>query len=156
MRFKTLALVTGLILVLALSAFACDKAKEAKAEAAATTQTTSFAVNGMHCGNCASHVKQALAKVEGVQNVIVSFADSRALIEFDPVKVSEDQLYSTAQTTGFTVVREIKEEKTSKLSSEKMCDPSKASTCPHPCVEGQLTGADGKACCAKKEKKGDT
>ena len=154
MRFKTLALVTGLILVLALSAFACDKAKEAKAEAAATTQTTSFAVNGMHCGNCASHVKQALAKVEGVQNVIVSFADSRALIEYDPAKVSEDQLFGTAQTTGFTVVREIKEEKTSKLSSEKMCDPSKASACPHP--TGQMTGTDGKACCAKKEKKGDT
>ena len=155
MRFKTVMLTAGMILLIAsVAALGCGKDKQANSEmsmASANCATASFAVTGMHCGNCASHVKEALSKVEGVQNVIVSFEGSRALVEYNPEKVNAEQLLTTAQTTGFTVVREITDE--TKLSSEKSCDMS-AKACPH--STGQMTSGD-KACCgAKKAKKGST
>ena len=156
MRFKSVLLMAGMILVMAaVAAFGCGKDKQAKSEmsmASANCATASFAVTGMHCGNCASHVKEALSKVEGVQNVIVSFADSRALVEYNPEEVNAEQLLTTAQTTGFTVVKEVTDE--TKLSSEKSCDMS-AKVCPH--STGQMTSGDAKSCCgAKKAKKGST
>ncbi len=157
MRFKTLILMAGMVLLVsAVTALACDKDKQAKSEmsmASANCATASFTVTGMHCGNCASHVKEALSKVEGVQNVIVSFEDSRAMVEYNPEKVKPEQLLTTAQTTGFTVVREVTEQ--TQLSSEKSCDMSKASACPH--MNAQMTSGDAKSCCgAKKNKKGST
>jgi copper chaperone CopZ len=149
-------LMAGMILLIAsVAALGCGKDKEANQQmsmASANSATASFAVAGMHCGNCASHVKETLSKVEGVQNVIVSFENSRALVEYNPEKVNADQLLTTAQTTGFTVVREITDE--AKLSSEKACDMS-AKACPHP--TGQMTSGQGKSCCPeKKAKKGST
>lgn len=151
MRFKAVVLLTGMVVAGYLSAFACDQTKPAKAELTTTPAVASFAVSGMHCGNCAGYVKEALSKMEGVQNVIVSFGDSRALVEYDPEKVKGEELLTTAQSTGFTVVREVKE--ASKLSSEKGCDASKASSCPH--MSSQLSG-EGKSCSGKKAKKGTT
>jgi len=156
MRCKSVLLMAGMILLMAaVAAFGCGKDKEAKSQMsmAANTNTVAFTVTGMHCGNCASHVKEALIKVDGVQNVIVSYEASRALVEYNPGKVTPEELLTSAQTTGFTVVREITDE--TKLSSEKSCDMSKASSCPH--MNGQMTSGDSKSCCgAKKNKKGST
>ena len=161
MRFKSVLLMAGMILVMAaVAAFGCGNDKEAKSQMsmAANTNTAAFAVTGMHCGNCASHVKEALTKVEGVQNVIVSYEASRALVEYNPDQVTPEELLTSAQTTGFTVVREITDE--TKLSSEKSCDMSKcdmskAGACPH--MNGQMTSGDAKSCgSAKKNKKGST
>ena len=153
MRFKAVVLLTGMVVAGYVSAFACDQTKEAKAELTTTPAVASFAVSGMHCGNCAGYVKETLSKMEGVQNVIVSFEDSRALVEYNPEKVKGEALLTTAQSTGFTVFREVKEVEASKLSSEKGCDASKASSCPH--MSSQLSG-EGKSCCGKKAKKGTT
>ena len=151
MRFKTLILMAGMIVVIATAASACDKEKSAQSEL--SMATASFSVAGMHCGKCASQVKETLSKLEGVQNVIVSWEDSRALVEYNPEKVNPEQLLTTAQTTGFTVVREITDQ--TRLSSEKSCDMSGASACPH--MNGQMTSGDAKSCCgAKKNKKGST
>lgn|SRR5574341_1331241 len=157
MRFKNLILMAGMVLLVsAVAALACDKDKQVKSEmsmASANYATASFAVTGMHCGHCAAQVKEALSKLDGVQNVIVSFEDSRALVEYYPEKVKPEQLLTTAQTTGFTVVREVTEQ--TELSSEKSCDMSKAGACPH--MTGQMTSGDAKSCCnSKKSKKGST
>ncbi len=156
MRFKSVMLMAGMILLIAsVAALGCGKDKQASQEmsmASANCSTASFKVTGMHCGNCATHVKEALSKVEGVQNVIVSFEDSRALVEYNPEKVNSDQLLTTAQTTGFTVVKEVTAQ--TETSSGKACDMS-AKVCPH--ATGQMTSGQGKACCAdKKVKKGST
>lgn len=157
MRFKSVMLMAGMILLIAsVAALGCDKDKLTSQEmsmASANGATASFKVTGMHCGNCAAHVREALSKVEGVQNVIVSFEDSRALVEYNPEKVNADLLLSTAQTTGFTVIKEVTEQ--TETSSGKACDMSAAKACPH--ATGQMTSGQGKACCPeKKAKKGST
>jgi copper chaperone CopZ len=156
MRFKSVMLMAGMVLLIAsVAALGCGKDKQAQQEMSMTSAnctTASFKVTGMHCGNCAAHVRETLSKVEGVQNVIVSFEDSRAIVEYNPEKVNADQLLTTAQTTGFTVVKEVTDQ--TKLSSEKACDMS-AKACPH--ATGQMTSGQGKACCSdKKTKKGST
>lgn len=153
MRLKSVVLVFGILAAVSLSAYACDKGNSGQAQATSSTVTTSFAVTGMHCGMCTAKVKEALSKVDGVSNVVVSLEDSRATVEYDPAKVQTDQLLKAGQSTGFAVAREVKEVGSSKLASEKSCsgDPK---ACSH--MGSQLSSDQGKSCCTQKAKKGST
>ncbi len=60
-------------------------------------------VGGMHCSLCAGIVERTLREQPGVANVSVSLADERALIEYDPGRVSREQLLGALGDPGFTV-----------------------------------------------------
>ena len=50
-------------------------------------------ISGMSCENCARHVREALAKLEGVQKVSINIEEGRALVEasraLDETKIRE-------------------------------------------------------------------
>jgi Cu+-exporting ATPase len=60
-------------------------------------------IGGMHCSLCAGIVERTLRAQPGVDKVSVSLADEQALVEYDPGRVSPEQLLAAVGDLGFTV-----------------------------------------------------
>nr|WP_257154433.1 cation transporter [Pseudomonas sp. ICMP 8385] len=50
---------------------------------------TEITVNGMTCTSCATHVKDALEKIPGVNAAVVSYPESRAQVMADTAPMSK-------------------------------------------------------------------
>ena len=51
-----------------------------------------FHIEGMTCGSCATAVKQVIKKVDGVKDARVSYAEKRAVVTYDPEKVTPEKI----------------------------------------------------------------
>ena len=67
----------------------------------ATTQTVTLSVPGMTCPVCPITVKKALSRVEGVSKVDVTFENRKAVVTFDDVKTSVQQLTKATEDAGY-------------------------------------------------------
>lgn len=67
-------------------------------------ESISVPVKGMHCASCATTIKKALSKVDGVQNCEVNIATEKANIEFDPSKTNIDSLSKKIEPYGYTLI----------------------------------------------------
>lgn len=61
---------------------------------------TEITVNGMTCTSCATHVKEALEKISGVNAAVVSYPESRAQVTADTA-VSHDQMLAAIAALGY-------------------------------------------------------
>jgi len=61
-------------------------------------------ISGMVCGGCVNSVTNALKALEGVAKADVSLEERRAVIEYDPRKVTIDQLRRSIVDAGYEVV----------------------------------------------------
>jgi Cu+-exporting ATPase len=59
----------------------------------------------MTCANCVKTVERALRKTEGVTEAAVNYASERALVRFDPDRVSIEDLAASVERVGYGVVR---------------------------------------------------
>lgn len=64
------------------------------------TKTTRLRIEGMSCGNCQRHVKEALSDVDGVLNAEVSLEQKEALIEHEDT-VSAELLINAVVDEGY-------------------------------------------------------
>jgi P-type Cu+ transporter len=74
-----------------------------------------YKIGGMSCSFCVDTIQRALGRMVGVQEVHVSLAHEEALVEYDPAKVSPEELKETLRAVGYTVrdpeqVRSLEEE----------------------------------------------
>jgi copper chaperone CopZ len=53
----------------------------AKPRAAVEPVTLTFAVEGMHCGNCAASIQETIAKLDGVSACEVSFENKSVIVK---------------------------------------------------------------------------
>ena len=63
-------------------------------------ETMRLEIDGMHCSSCVSHVEQALASVDGVNNALVSLADSSA--EVTGSALAEASLVDAVRKAGYS------------------------------------------------------
>lgn len=61
-------------------------------------------VEGMKCGGCESGVKDALLACDGVASVQASHKDKTVVVDFDPAKVSLEQIKQAIVAKGYQVV----------------------------------------------------
>jgi periplasmic mercuric ion binding protein len=73
----------------------------ANAAASAAERTVTLAVENMYCDTCPYIVKQSLAKVPGVEKVVVSFERKTAIVTYDDQKTAPDALASATTDAGF-------------------------------------------------------
>ena len=73
----------------------------ASALASAAERTITLAVDNMYCDACPYIVKQSLAKVPGVENVVVSFEQKSATVTYDDQKTTLDALTSATTQAGY-------------------------------------------------------
>jgi heavy metal translocating P-type ATPase len=62
-----------------------------------------FKIGGMSCSFCTETIRQALTRMDGVQEMHVSLAHEEALIEYDPSRVNPEALKDTLIAVGYTV-----------------------------------------------------
>lgn len=58
-------------------------------------------IEGMSCGHCVKHVKEALSELEGVSSVDVDLASKSAVLEGE---VSEEKIKLAVEDAGYEVV----------------------------------------------------
>ncbi|MDZ7591178.1 MAG: mercury resistance system periplasmic binding protein MerP [Rubrivivax sp.] len=67
----------------------------------AAPQTVTLDVPGMTCAACPFTVKKAIAKVEGVNKVDVSYEKRQAVVTFDDAKASVQKLTQATENAGY-------------------------------------------------------
>ncbi|HEX9020517.1 MAG TPA: heavy metal translocating P-type ATPase, partial [Nitrospirota bacterium] len=70
------------------------------------TKKAVIPVKGMTCVNCAAAIQKDIAKLAGVKNANVNFANEKAVVEFDPSSVGLDQFISSINELGYRAVTE--------------------------------------------------
>ncbi len=60
-------------------------------------------IEGMSCGHCSNHVKNALVELEGVKDVTVDLAGKNALVELTE-DVSDEKLKEVIEEAGYDVL----------------------------------------------------
>jgi mercuric transport protein len=68
----------------------------------AEVKTVTFRVQGMTCGGCTIATRTVLERLEGVKKAEVSYEKSRAVVTYDPTKVSVSQMIAAVKTLGYT------------------------------------------------------
>ena len=101
----------GLLMVamlgFAVPAMACPMADKAAYETAlkkvqaAEGVKASFAVEGMHCGDCSDKITAALTGIDGVTAAAVDYQTGHAEVSFDSGKTSAEKLLAAIVATGF-------------------------------------------------------
>ncbi|MEP7283469.1 MAG: mercury resistance system periplasmic binding protein MerP [Rubrivivax sp.] len=81
--------------------FACLALAAIVSPAWAAMQTVTLAVPGMTCAACPITVKRAIAKVDGVSQVKVSYEERQAVVTFDDAKTSVPKLTQATENAGY-------------------------------------------------------
>lgn len=63
--------------------------------------TQKFNVTGMTCSACSAHVEKSVGKLDGVQSVAVSLMTNSMSVNFDPAKVTADQIIHAVEQGGY-------------------------------------------------------
>ena len=60
-----------------------------------------FSIGGMHCASCVARVESGLAGLPGVEYANVNLSSESASVEFNPSRITEDQLRRTIRELGY-------------------------------------------------------
>jgi copper chaperone CopZ len=72
------------------------------AEAAATLDTVALHVDGMTCGGCTIATRKVLERLDGVTKADVDYDRKRAVVTYDPSKVTVAQMITAVATLKYT------------------------------------------------------
>ena len=61
-----------------------------------------FDVGGMTCAACQAHVDRAVSKLDGVQSVAVNLLAGSMLVDYDPARVSPDDICTAVDRAGYS------------------------------------------------------
>jgi Cu+-exporting ATPase len=67
------------------------------------TKTLNLPVHGMTCGNCARGVQQTLTRTPGVVRAVVDHPRASAEVEYDPQRVTPEDLAAAVRELGYEV-----------------------------------------------------
>lgn len=71
-------------------------------QAATAARTVTFAVKGMTCGGCVIGTRTVLTRLPGVTKADVSYEKGRAVVTYDPRKVTIEEMVAAIKTLGYT------------------------------------------------------
>lgn len=63
--------------------------------------TVTLRIEGMTCGGCVIGVRKVLERLDGVDKVDVSYEKQRAVVTYDPTKVSVDRMIAAIKTLKY-------------------------------------------------------
>lgn len=62
-----------------------------------------FKITGMHCTSCSMNIDGTLEDTEGVISATTSYAKAETVVEYDPSKVTTDELKLIIESLDYTV-----------------------------------------------------
>jgi len=60
-----------------------------------------FVIADMHCGNCAMAIDGAVEDLPGVVRCDASYAKGRAVVTYDPARVTPGQIVAAIRAAGY-------------------------------------------------------
>ncbi len=66
-------------------------------------ETLNLPVRGMTCANCARSVERTLGGMPGVMKALVELQGERAIVEYDPERVTHETLVQAVRDLGYEV-----------------------------------------------------
>ena len=80
------------------------------------------------CGGCATSIKTAMAKVEGITETNVDVASKVVTVKYDESKVEESNIKTTINKAGYTATVQAKNAKPdeAKVGEKKECGSDKS------------------------------
>ena len=102
-RRKSYLMMGGLVGLAALTALAlfASNHQVSVADETSETVTTVFNVAGMTCGGCEAAVRTTVKRLDGVKRVEASRKEGKALVTYDPVKVSVSEIEAAIEKLGY-------------------------------------------------------
>lgn len=94
------SLAVGAALCACPSCATKPSARTPAAEATLSTESV-ILIEGMTCASCSVAVRTALKKLDGVKDAKVSVADKRAFVEYEPGKVTPQQMVEAINKLGY-------------------------------------------------------
>ena len=67
-------------------------------------EKTELKIEGMHCGACATGIQMLVSQMEGVKSIFVDYNAKKGTVEFDPSKVSKDEIIKAIEELGYKAV----------------------------------------------------
>ena len=67
-------------------------------------------VSGMHCASCASLIESTLTDIDGVKSSSVNYGTEKATLEFDPEKITLEELSKSIEPLGYAFLNTQKKE----------------------------------------------
>ena len=64
-----------------------------------------FVVTGMTCAACSAHVEKAAGQLPGVNSAVVNLMLGTMLVDYDPEKVTAEQIISAVESGGYGAKR---------------------------------------------------
>ena len=64
-------------------------------------ESVDVATSGMHCGSCSMLIEMDVSELDGVASVRADHATGVTHVEFDPAKVSTEQIVATIRGAGY-------------------------------------------------------
>lgn len=95
------SIIVGVTLALGPSCKAEAEHPEASSEKPRTLASVSFTVEGMHCATCPVAVRTALKRLDGVRDVQVSISEKRAIVDYDPAKITPQRMIQVINDLGY-------------------------------------------------------
>ena len=65
-------------------------------------QKIDLTIGGMHCGACATGIQMLVTTMDGVNSAFVDYEGKKGTVEFDPAKVTKEQIIENISTIGYT------------------------------------------------------
>ena len=84
-----------------VSSIVAEPKASSTGQSTANAQQLTLKVENMTCATCSVSVRKSLAGVEGVNDVAVTSEPPRAVVSYDPEKVSPEQLTQATNEAGF-------------------------------------------------------
>lgn len=94
------------ILLVAVAFFACSSGeKKGDEQAAAPAEIVEVQLNigGMTCEHCVASVTKGVGALSGVENVVVTLADSTAVVKYNASVLAVDDIKKAVEKRGFIV-----------------------------------------------------
>ena len=92
-----LASLASLVLLSAVAATASAQATR--------TERLTLRVEGMHCGSCAERIEDTVRALDGVVSADVDFEQTRAIVVYDPRRISPSRIIAAIEDAGFRARR---------------------------------------------------
>lgn len=58
-------------------------------------------IEGMHCGSCAVGIQMLTSQMDGVKSAEVSYEGKKGTFEFEPAKVTKEQIVKAIEELGY-------------------------------------------------------
>ena len=63
-------------------------------------------ISGMHCASCAKNVENSIKSLDGIYKAEVNFSASKALVEYDPLKLTLKDIEKAVKDVGYRVLKD--------------------------------------------------